>query len=104
MKFFGAKFGSGIGLQGNSFALPTMGYELEQLPIASVQQYIHAFIAIAEINNVVEPFTFYVTAIGTGIAGFAAAQIAPLFVGAPSNCLLPPDWTALLSTPDRKEA
>jgi hypothetical protein len=37
-------------------------------------------------------FVFAVTRVGCGIAGFADAEIAPLFAGAPGNCSLPEGW------------
>jgi hypothetical protein len=101
MKFFGAKFGEGWGMQGRSYAVPTMGLALQQLPLPEVATAVTGFLYFAAMHPFV---TFYVTAIGTGIAGFATEQIAPLFAHAPSNCLLPPEWAAFVSsTPDQKE-
>lgn len=102
MKFFGATFGDGMGLHGQSYALPTMGQQLEQLPLADVARHVADFLNVAFTHP---HYRFYVTAIGTGIAGLTHDQIAPLFAGATSNCLLPPEWAAFTSsTPDRKDS
>lgn len=102
LKYFGAEFGKGYGLRRQSYALPTMGYDLEQLPIEQVAGEVEVFLKKASGRA---DLMFYVTAIGTGIAGFTHEQIAPLFADAP-NCLLPPEWSARLSTPvlTRKDA
>ena len=38
---------------------------------------------------------FYVTAVGTGLAGHSPDDIAPMFADAPENCVLPEGWRAL---------
>lgn len=68
---FGAKWGVGVGLQGNSYAIPTMQGDVE-----TIIPYINEFIAFAKQNP---DLTFYVTKIGCGIAGFSEEEIAPLF-------------------------
>lgn len=68
---FGAVWGQGEGLQGNSYAIPTM-----QGGIETIKPYVDRFIEFAEYEKAL---TFYVTKIGCGIAGFAIKDIAPLF-------------------------
>lgn len=68
---FGAKWGQGAGLQGNSYAIPTM-----QGGVETIKPYVDDFISFAK-NNL--ELTFYVTKIGCGIAGFKESDIAPLF-------------------------
>lgn len=68
---FGAKWGQGIGLQGNSYAIPTMHGGVE-----TIKPYVDDFITFAKKNP---DLTFYVTKIGCGIAGFKESDIAPLF-------------------------
>jgi hypothetical protein len=70
-KKFGAKKGQGTGLQGQSYAIPTM-----HGGVTEIKPYIDEFVAFAKIQ--VE-YTFLVTRIGCGIAGFSDAEIAPLF-------------------------
>jgi hypothetical protein len=50
---------------------------------------VEQFIRFASLNP---DMTFKVTAIGTGLAGYAEQDIAPMFVGAPLNCILPIGW------------
>lgn len=68
---FGAIMGQGVGIQGQSYAIPTM-----QGGIETIKPYVDQFIDLAwewDQN------TFYVTRIGCGIAGFTDEEIAPLF-------------------------
>lgn len=71
---FGAIFGQGIGLQGQSYAIPTM-----QGGVETIAPYVDEFIEFAKSNP--DQF-FYVTRIGCGIAGFTDEEIAPLFKNA----------------------
>lgn len=83
---FGAVYGQGEGLQGNSYAIPTM-----QGGVETIQPYVDRFIECARREKAL---TFYVTKIGCGIAGFKVAEIAPLFakaIGIP-NIRLPKDF------------
>lgn len=71
---FGAIFGQGIGLQGQSYAIPTM-----QGGVETIAPYVDEFIEFAKSNP--DQF-FYVTRIGCGIAGFTDEEMAPLFKNA----------------------
>lgn len=70
-KKFGAVMGQGVGMQGQSYAIPTM-----QGGVETIKPYVDEFIALA---REWDQTTFYVTRIGCGIAGFTDEQIAPLF-------------------------
>ena len=70
-KKFGAIWGQGVGLQGQSYAIPTM-----QGGVETIKPYVDQFIDFAKQHT--ELF-FYVTRIGCGIAGFKDRDIAPLF-------------------------
>ena len=81
-KQFGAVWGCGVGLQGQSYAIPTM-----QGGVETIKPYVDEFIDFALSRP---DLFFYVTRIGCGIAGFADAEIAPLFAAAravPNICL-----------------
>lgn len=80
---FGAIMGKGTGLQGQSYAIPTM-----QGPPETIKPYVDDFIRYAEEHP---SLTFFVTRIGCGIAGFDDAEIAPLFADATklNNVVLP---------------
>jgi hypothetical protein len=85
----GAKYGVGKGIWGNSFAIPTKDAYLNILPLTEIQENVHYFISFAVANP---NFTFYITAIGTGLAGYSHLQIAPMFQYAPANCIMPEEW------------
>lgn len=68
---FGARWGQGVGLQGQSYAIPTM-----QGGVETIRPYVDEFLAFARRHP---EWKFLVTEIGCGIAGFSPAQIAPLF-------------------------
>jgi len=81
-KKFGAVMGCGVGLRGQSYAIPTM-----QGGVETIKPYVDEFITFASAHP--ELF-FYVTRIGCGIAGFRDKEIAPLFakaVGLENVCL-----------------
>ena len=71
---FGAIMGQGVGLQGQSYAIPTM-----QGGVETIAPYVDEFIQFARTHT---ELTFLVTRIGCGIAGFDDKEIAPLFVKA----------------------
>lgn len=87
---FGAVWGLGVGLQGQSYAIPTM-----QGGVETIKPYVDQFIAFAEMHPELK---FYVTRIGCGIAGFSASDIAPLFKEAlgKSNIVLPRDFVEVI--------
>ena len=90
-KKFGAIWGQGVGLQGQSYGIPTM-----QGGVETIKPYVDEFIEFARQHP---EYTFLVTPIGCGIAGFRAAEIAPLFAGAVEveNIHLPMDfWKELV--------
>lgn len=90
----GARTGIGEGMQGVSYAIPTKGTDLSKsLSLAKIGEYVGRFLRHARFNSF---DTFFVTAIGTGLAGYAHSDIAPLFEGASENCLFPPEWHEFL--------
>ena len=82
-KQFGAVWGQGTGLQGQSYAIPTM-----QGGVNTIRPYVDEFLAFAKAHP---EWTFLVTPIGCGIAGFEPKDIAPLFTAAKNipNITLP---------------
>lgn len=68
---FGATWGKGIGLYGQSYAIPTM-----QGGVETIKPYVDDFIEFAKRHGELD---FLVTEIGCGIAGFTPKEIAPLF-------------------------
>ncbi|MDE7345609.1 MAG: ADP-ribosylglycohydrolase family protein [Muribaculaceae bacterium] len=87
---FGAIEGQGTGMQGQSYAIPTM-----QGGIETIKPYVDDFIEVA---SECDQNTFYVTRIGCGIAGFRDEEIAPLFRDALKlyNVRLPESFVRIL--------
>ena len=92
MQLFGAVWGQGVGLQGQSYAIPTMQGGTETIR-PSVDEFIEFASSKPELY-------FYVTRIGCGIAGFVDKDIAPLFQGALAldNVALPKSFYDILTT------
>lgn len=82
----GAILGQGVGLQGNSYAVPTKATPYETLSLNEISKYVVEFLDFAEQHP---EYTFNVTAIGCGLAGYVPEQIAPMFTNVPSNVKLP---------------
>lgn len=93
-KHHGAVLGKGIGICGNSYAIPTKDANIVTLPIREITKYVNQFIDFAERNP---DMTFMVTRIGCGLAGYTDTQIAPLFKDAPDNCVLPAEWEQFIN-------
>lgn len=87
---FGAVWGKGVGLYGQSYAIPTM-----QGGVETVKPYVDEFISFAKSHP---ELRFLVTKIGCGIAGFREEQIAPLFAEAIDidNIILPHDFVEII--------
>ena len=88
---FGAIFGQGVGLQGQSYAIPTMHGGVDV-----IKPYVDEFIEFAKQHP---ELTFLVTRIGCGIAGFKDSEIAPLFKDAlgMSNIALPQSFMDIIA-------
>ncbi len=91
MEKFGAKWGIGKGLSGQSYAIPTSG-----IPLYELADYVNEFLQFALIHD---DLLFYVTKIGCGNAGHTIDEIAPLFVDAKQldNVRLPSEFLAFLN-------
>lgn len=89
---FGAVWGQGVGLQGQSYAIPTMHGGVDV-----IKPYVDEFIAFARDHRELK---FLVTPIGCGIAGFAIEEIAPLFAAAidDENIILPESFVKVIES------
>ena len=87
---FGAIWGQGVGLQGQSYAIPTMHGSVNV-----IKPYVDEFIDFAKSHTELK---FLVTRIGCGIAGFTDEEIAPLFKEATEieNIYLPKSFYYIL--------
>lgn len=101
---FGAEWGNGVGMQGQSYAIPTLsnpgGIKSNMLPISVIGKYVNEFLQFA---NEHKDLVFLVTPIGCGIAGFTPEDIAPLFRDAMqmNNVTLPQSFIDILE-PDKE--
>ncbi len=88
---FGAVWGQGVGLQGQSYGIPTMHGGTEE-----IKPYVDEFIEFARSRP---ELTFLVTRVGCGIAGFHDSEMAPLFAQAVSipNIYLPESFWKILN-------
>ena len=84
LEHFGAVWGTGVGLQGQSYAIPTMHGGTDAIEFAAAHP----------------EYTFLVTRIGCGIAAFSAGDIAPLFAKAIEldNVILPKDFVDVIQS------
>lgn len=86
---FGAQYGKGIGIQGQSYAIPTTG--LPQIMASAIQEFIEYARQHPETR-------FLVTPIGCGNAGYEPHLIAPMFrnaVDVENICLPKSFWNYL---------
>ena len=89
---FGAIWGQGVGLQGQSYGIPTMHGGVEK-----IKPYVDEFIAFAKEHK---ELRFLVTKIGCGIAGFRDEEMAPLFADAIGlkNVVLPKVFVSIIES------
>ena len=74
---WGAIYGQAFGLQGKTFAIPTVDYTKRgKMSVETIKGYVDRFLDFAKENK---DKKFLVTEIGCGIAGFKVSDIAPLF-------------------------
>ena len=94
---FGAIWGQGVGLQGQSYAIPTMHGGVDV-----IKPYVDEFILFAKKHP---EYKFLVTRIGCGIAAFTPDEIAPLFKDAldVENVILPKDFVEVLSNTENNK-
>ena len=95
LKEHGAILGQGIGLQGESYAIPTKKSPYASLELIEINKYVADFILYAAYCP---EHTFYVTPIGCGLAGYEPEDIAPMFYYAIkfSNIELPTEFIKVL--------
>ena len=74
---WGAVWGDGVGLRGNTYAIPTLNKDLARtMTVNEIKPYVNDFIDFAKGNP---DLRFYVTEIGCGIAGLTIEEVAPMF-------------------------
>lgn len=92
----GAKLGQGIGLQGNSYAIPTKQSPYKSLSLLSINKFVADFLMYASYTP---EHCYMVTPIGCGLAGWKPSLIAPMFalVKHLKNVKLPKEFIPYLS-------
>jgi len=90
-KNHGAIYGQGVGLQGNSYAIPTKDEHIKTLPYERIEGYVRDFIRFACKHP---ELIFNVTPIGTGLARIPVAVMKRMFINAIgiSNVNLPKEF------------
>lgn len=88
MENFGATYGLGLGIQGQSYAIPTKDCNIHTMSLNIIELCINQFIEYAKNSKKV----FWVTRVGCGLAGYSDGDIAPMFKNAPENCIMPKPW------------
>jgi hypothetical protein len=91
---FGAIPGEEVGRHGQSYAIPTKDERMQTLSLPVIASYVTAFLFHARMNP---ETTYFVTAVGCGLAGYAAKDIAPMFAEATENCSFPDTWEEYLA-------
>jgi hypothetical protein len=79
----GAIYGRGLGLHGNSYAIPTKDARFSSLSLEVIGFHVANFLSFVHTHP---DWQFNIVDIGCGLAGYGPEDIAPLFKGAPKNC------------------
>ena len=91
--WYGAQLRIGVGRTGQSYAIPTKDAEFNVLTLDVIRLHVWLFLDYAK-NHPEEEF--FVTRIGCGYAGYSNPDIAPMFRGAPENCMFEQSWKEFL--------
>jgi hypothetical protein len=91
--WYGAKRGVGRGRTGQAYAIPTKSADFDVLAPLIIEMEVREFLEYARYYKELE---FFVTRIGCGFAGYSNADIAPMFRGAPDNCMFEQSWKEFL--------
>lgn len=94
---YGAEIGVAEGPTGHSYALPTMTFisrgVFVPMRLDQIQFFADRFKIFARDNL---EHKFQVTRVGCGLGGQKDEDIAPMFIGSPSNCLFDTVWRKYL--------
>ena len=91
-KQYGAKYGVGEGISGNSYAIPTKDERLCVIPWSDVCKSIDTFLEYVTSSGKTE--IFLLTPIGCGLAGYRASDLYRYLQkkGLPNNVVLSSSW------------
>ena len=91
---WGAQMGK-YGFSGSTYGIPTKDANIDTLPLSRIEYHVNQFVRFAQHSP---QYTFLVTPIGCGLAGYRPEDIAPLFrfsVGC-DNIYLPKEFAYIL--------
>lgn len=88
----GAIYGQGMGLQNESYGIPTRDEDIKLLSLNKIKTFVDNFIKFAKLNP---DMRFEVSRVGCDLGGYEDKDIALLFKEAPDNCVLPVGWRVL---------
>lgn len=91
---FGAIMWNGFGIMGTSYAIPTKDENIQTMSLDRIKPFVNVFVNFTK-HNYYRDFSFFVTSIGCGLAGYQPSDIAPMFIGA-QNCNFPDTWREYL--------
>lgn len=94
-----AVYGIGKGIQGGSYAIPTKDSKIKTLPLTDIKKHVYDFLQYIDDHPNIY---FFVTAVGTGLAGYKDSEIAPMFKGA-KRCWFPKSWEKYLKEDNKNE-
>lgn len=86
----GAIYGQGIGLQGQSYGIPTKDFNIKPMPLSRILRFVNEFLEFARKHP---EKRFLITRIGCGLAGYKDSEIGPMWKNVPRNCVMPKEWT-----------
>ena len=89
MKQFGAEYGVGEGMTGQCYALPTLDGMLMKRQHADLLESVTRFLLYADAHR---EYTFLLTKVGCGLAGYDEDYMRSFFVMIPTNVIPPEDW------------
>ena len=89
---FGAEMGNAEGMQGQSYAIPTLDKNMERINLTDLEHSIGRFYDYADEHP---DLIFYLTKIGCGIAGYEVSDIATVVNcrDIPANVIIPEEFT-----------
>jgi len=101
-RLFGAKYGQGYGRQGRSYAIVTKDLRVNKnggmrsVPLHKIKRQIRYFIQYATEHPELE---FFVTMIGSKLAGYSCEEIASLFIdyNIPNNVIMNEQYARIIN-------
>ena len=91
---FGAEWGIGEGLMGNSYALPTLNEGMEKVTEKELED---SFVKLLKFADQNRQMIFLVTKVGCGIAGWDVETVKKIFWQAAAKVSPDPDWAGIPS-------